>query len=135
VKIIDIDPNDPHRQSFCWSIAGKEVLRLSPDGFFVEGRKVVDDMEVYRSIKLWLEEAWAMKTASAVESEQARAVAIVQQMCPDQELKRRIVEAISGKAGPPAEVPRPRPAPPPAPRRKCSICGSPNHTLSGCPSL
>jgi hypothetical protein len=33
---------------------GREMLRLSPEGFFVEGRKVTDDVEVYRMFKEWL---------------------------------------------------------------------------------
>jgi hypothetical protein len=33
---------------------GREMLRLSPDGFFVEGRKVTDDTEVYEAFKAWL---------------------------------------------------------------------------------
>ena len=72
MEIVDIDPNDPH-QDFSWSVAGKEILRLSAEGFFVEGRKVTDDAEVYRLVKLWVEQAWAMKTAAAVAPERNQA--------------------------------------------------------------
>ena len=43
----------PHNINFV--IGGKEMLRLSPEGFFVEGRKVTHDAEVYYAFKEWLE--------------------------------------------------------------------------------
>lgn len=58
-NIIFSIPGEPGKDGECGSPA-KEMLRLSPEGFFVEGRPVpIDDLEehdkeVYRVFKEWL---------------------------------------------------------------------------------
>ena len=57
----------------------REMLRVSSEGFFVEGRKVTDDTEVYQGFKSWLEqgkvatkEAVAPKTSDEATAAQQR---------------------------------------------------------------
>jgi hypothetical protein len=40
--------------SVIFRVSGQEVLRLDPTGFYVENRKVTDDVDVYNSFCKWM---------------------------------------------------------------------------------
>lgn len=44
------------KDEIVFSIKDKEALRISPEGFFVENRKVIEDREIYDHFKSWLSE-------------------------------------------------------------------------------
>ena len=45
----------PTKYTTIFNVGDKEMLRISDEGFFVEGRKVVEDKEIYKSFKNWLD--------------------------------------------------------------------------------
>ena len=53
---------DSGNQSIMFYIKGTERLRLAPDGFYVEGRLVANDTEVYEAFKDFLSETGKPET-------------------------------------------------------------------------
>ena len=50
-----VTTGEPEKNTTVFNAGGKEMLRISDEGFFVEGRKVSDGEEIYKSFKKWLE--------------------------------------------------------------------------------
>lgn len=50
----EFDPLNQPDGPIRFLIGAREMLRIGPDGFFIEGRRVADDASVYKSFKEWL---------------------------------------------------------------------------------
>ena len=47
--------NEP--SNFVFYIEGKEMLRITPSGFFVKGKKTANDKRIYYMFREWIEKA------------------------------------------------------------------------------
>lgn len=57
-------------RSVKFHVGGEERLRIDKDGFYVDGRLVANDLEIYEAFKDWLNQATGLNnTSEATESE------------------------------------------------------------------